>query len=278
MNKVEDTTTKRKKRAMTTEQAQRVKKQGHTDEKEFARLIGMNDEYQNGGKDKKDVVDQNGDTHSIKGGEKKWQVFLYSIDRFQKDIVFKVMGGIGDGVGEILYSCLECFPEKYELYQEDKIKSKELLKSKMIALSGKLQNDDVFSAFLLKSMFNCGEVVYLTIKNDGFFHIFLCDDVIEILVSNLLRETSKARIKGQMDYQKVTFVCEGKNVGTIEIRHDGRKNYRKAVCSLDKAPILELLISSVTTKQQWGDRVIVYGKAIKKFEKNHKDYLSKKDE
>ena len=171
-----------KKRAMSKEKAQKVKKQGHSDEKEFAEIIGMENEYKNGVTDKKDVIDQNGDTHSIKGGEKRWQIFLYGIDRFKTDSIFKVMGGVGDGIGTLLYSCLCCFPDDFADYEKDKKKYKQLLKSKIIALGGKLQNNDVFSAFLLKSMFNCGEVTYLTIKNDNKYHIFMSDDVIDILV------------------------------------------------------------------------------------------------
>ena len=262
-----------RKRAMSSEKASEVKRQGHEDEREFAKLIGMEAEYQNGPTDKKDVIDKNGDTHSIKGGNKRWQIFLYGIDRFRKDMIFKVMGGIGDGIGQILLSCLECFPDDYATYQSDKTKYKELLKPRMIELSGKLQNNEVFSAFLLKSIFNCGEVTYLTIKNDDVFHVFLNDDVIQTLVTTLSRETSVAMRADQMDYQKVTFVYNSVNVGTIEVRHDSDKHYRQAVFSLDKTPILDLLSTKVTKKEAWGSNVIVYGKAIKKFEKNHKAFL-----
>lgn len=265
-----------RKRAMTSEKASEVKKQGHEDEKEFAKLIGMESEYQNGPTDKKDVVDKNGDTHSLKGGNKRWQIFLYSPDRFKKDYIFKVMGGTGDGIGKLLLACLDCFPDEYSVYQADKAKYKNLLKYKMIELSGKLQNDEVFAAFLHKSIFNCGEVTYLTIKNDDIFHVFLNDDVIDTLIKNLTRETSIAKQQNQMDYQKVTFVYNSINVGTIEIRHDSDVHYRQAVFSLDKKPILDLLISNAAKKEAWGSSVIVYGKAIKKFQKNHKSILISK--
>ncbi len=112
-----------------------------------------------------------------------------------------------------------------------------------------------------------------TIKNDDKFHVFYNNDVIDILTKNLLRETSKANAEGQIDYQKVTMVYNEKNVGTIEIRHDSKEHYRQAVFSLDKKPIFELL-SACTTKEDWGDKVRVYGKAIKKFAKKHKKYLT----
>lgn len=260
------------KRAMSSEKASEVKKQGHADEIEFARLIGMEEEYQNGQKDKKDVIDQNGDTHSIKGGQRRWQLFLYSYERFKNDKIFKVMGGVGDGIGELIRSCLDCFPDDYSVYKSAKDEYKQLLKAKMIALCGKLQDNDVFSAFLSKSMFNCGEVVYLTIKQDDTFHVFLNDDVIEILVNNLKRETSKARNNNETDYQKVTFVYNDTNVGTIEIRHDSEQHHKEAVFSLDKAPIYNLLAGSFK-KEQWGNKVFVYGKAINKFKNKHKEFL-----
>lgn len=263
-----------RKRAMTSEKASEVKKQGHSDEKEFAKLIRMENEYQNGPTDKKDVVDKNGDTHSLKGGTKRWQLFLYGINRFENDLIFKVMGGVGDGIGQLLFSCLEVFPLKYDEYILNKEKYKNLLKPKMIALCGKLQDKDVFASFLLKSIFNCGEVTYLTIKNDDKFHVFKNEDVIETLVNNLLRETSKAKQKNQMDYQKVTFVYNDINVGTIEIRHDSETHYRQAVFCLDKKPIFDLLVSKISNKQNWCEEVVVYGKAIEKFKKNHKDILT----
>ena len=237
----------------------------------------MEDAYKNGVTAKKDVIDQNGDTHSVKGGEKKWQVFLYGMKRFQTDPIYKVMGGVGDGVGTLLYSCLDCFPEKFDEYELDKEKYKQLLKSNMLALGGKLQNNNVFSAFLLKSMFNCGEVQYLTIKKEDKFHVFYYEDVIDILTKNLLRENSKATKKGEMDYQKVTLVYIDKNVGTIEIRHDSNIHHRQVLFALEKSLIFELLVSNASN-EEWGSKICVYGKAIKKFAKKHKKYLTEKYE
>jgi hypothetical protein len=259
------------KRGMSPEKASEVNLTGHAAEKEFARLIGMDNEYLNGLTDKKDVVDRNGDTHSIKGGETRWQLFLYGADRFKTDTIFKVMGGIGDGVGELILSCLNCYPKTFSEYETNKDACKQKLKPKMLALCGKLQDDNVFAAFLSKSMFNCGEVTYLTIQNDGKFHVFLSDEVVDILTKNIKRECSKARTKDQTHYQKVTFINDGKNVGTIEIRHDSDIHYRQAIFGLDKKPIFNLLSSD--DYEEWGGSVVVYGKAISKFKKEHKQFL-----
>ena len=64
----------RKRRAMTTEAARRVKLSGHEAEKEFADLIG-GQIYP--GTRKKDVIDAQNNIHSVKSGDKKWQVLLY---------------------------------------------------------------------------------------------------------------------------------------------------------------------------------------------------------
>lgn len=264
----------KRKRAMTSEQARNVRAQGHADAKGFAQLIGVEEDYQNGAIDKKDVVDQNGDTHSLKSGDKRWQIFLYSERRFKEDMIYKVMGGVGDGIGNLMLSCLNCFPATFEEYKSDKEKYKRALKTKMISLCGKLQENDVFAAFLLKSVFNCGEVNYLTIKNDEKYHVFLSTDVIDILVNNLQRENSKARTNDQMHYQKVVFLFADINVGTIEIRHDSEAHYKQVIFSLDKKPIFDLLTSKIEKSEQWGSSIVVYGKAIKKFEKRHKAYLN----
>ncbi len=63
-----------KRRAMTTENVRRVKLAGHEAEQEFADLIG-GQKYP--GSRKKDVVDAQGNTHSIKNGERINGKFFY---------------------------------------------------------------------------------------------------------------------------------------------------------------------------------------------------------
>jgi len=91
---------------MTTENARRVKLAGHEAEKEFANLI-------NGkiylGSRKRDVVDAQNNIHSVKSGEKKWQIFLYKKSRFQKSIGF-----IG---APYFIKCIESFPESRVVYK-----------------------------------------------------------------------------------------------------------------------------------------------------------------
>ena len=150
-----------KRRAMTSERASQVKRQGHADAKEFAQLIGMEDEYRNNPKDKKDVIDKNGDGHSVKSGAKKWQIFLYSQRRFATDSQFRTMNGLG----QLMIDAINSFPEKFEDYQKNKSISKEKLQPIMREIKEKLQGEGRLESFLEKSIFEGRQINYLTIKD-----------------------------------------------------------------------------------------------------------------
>ena len=102
-------------KAMSTEKARQVRQQGHDDALEFARTIGVESDYRNNLKAKKDVIDGNGDTHSVKSGQKRWQIFLYRSSRLQSDDAFLSM----NGVGQLLIDCLKVYPEKFTDYQKN---------------------------------------------------------------------------------------------------------------------------------------------------------------
>lgn len=170
----------RKSRASTSENARQYRQKGHDDALEFALAIGLDKDYKNDLHAKKDVIDQSGDAHSVKSGEKKWQIFLYGRGRFENDEAFGVMNGIGD----LLIDCIDAFPETYSEYQRDKTTSKELLQTPMVRLAEKLQDKRRLKAFLGKSLFNGGEVNYLTVKQDDVFHIFLNKDVVQVFADH----------------------------------------------------------------------------------------------
>ena len=106
----------KKRRASTSESARKYRQSGHDDALGFALLIGLKEDYKNDKKAKKDVIDLSGDAHSLKSGQKKWQIFLYTKDRFINDPGFGAMNGIGD----ILIRCIDSFPKKYSDYTGDK--------------------------------------------------------------------------------------------------------------------------------------------------------------
>jgi hypothetical protein len=104
----------RKSRASSSKDAREYRQRGYDDALEFAKLIGMEKDYINDLKAKKDVIDPSGDTHSVKGGVKKWQIFLYGRGRFESDITFRVMNGIG----EILINALMRFQKAFQNIRE----------------------------------------------------------------------------------------------------------------------------------------------------------------
>lgn len=67
--------TRMKKRGLSSDRARQVRADGHKDAFEFAKLIGLEEDYQNDAKAKKDVVDGAGDAHSLKSGAKKCKYF-----------------------------------------------------------------------------------------------------------------------------------------------------------------------------------------------------------
>lgn len=252
----------RKKRALDSDEARRVRQQGYDDAKEFARDIGLPSDYKNDPQAKKDVIDPSGDAHSVKGGIKKWQIFLYGINRFWEDDAFVAM----NGVGELLPQCIQAFPAKFSAYEKDKLRAKERLRKPMKKLA-KLMSDEnhILRAFLNKALFNGGEVKYLTIKHDEAFHVFLNTDVIGVMSANLEVCNSKQKAAGQMSDQKVLFRYKGLNLGELEMRNDSPIHYRQVRFNMIKPKVMGLLFEHIPRTMEYNDKVYVYGNASKVF-------------
>lgn len=258
---------KHKKRAMSSYKAREVRAVGHMKAKIFSEIIHATN-YDNGPQDKKDVIDKNGDAHSVKSG-RWWQIFLYSQNRLANDPSFKVMNGIG----VILSNILNIFPDDRNVYISNKQKYKKRLMPLMRELKEKI-SDNRLEAFLHKSIFNGGEVTYLTINppNENKFHIFHYLDVINILSANLIVDNSKARNPNQNNDQKVIFQIDGKGVGEIEVRNDSDVHYREIKFRLNAQKIINILVSNSKKSFEFSNNVILYDKAINKFisKKQHK--------
>jgi hypothetical protein len=119
-----------KKRAMTAEKARSVRQRGYDDAKEFALLIGLKNDL----RAKKDIIDFNGDGHSIKSGQGYWQIFLYGASRFETDSTFKAMNGIG----QIILDCIRAVPSDKIQYQRNKVDYKNKIAGFMVKLKHKL--------------------------------------------------------------------------------------------------------------------------------------------
>jgi hypothetical protein len=252
---------KRKTRGLSSEKARWVRQSGHNDALEFALSIGLTRDYRNDQKAKKDVIDLSGDAHSLKSGQKKWQIFLYGLGRFESDDAFRVMNGIG----ALLIECIKSFPDTFEEYEKNKMAAKERLRVPMKALLEKLSDKSRLRAFFNKSLFNGGEVNYLTAKHDGVFHVFLNTDVIDVLGNNLEVKNSQAISKGNVPEQKVIFRYKGLNIAELEMRNDSKVHYQEVRFNMVKPKVMELLLEKIPVTRQFNDKVVVHGNADKRF-------------
>jgi hypothetical protein len=251
------------KRGLSSSAARIVRQKGHDDALEFALLIGLQHDYQNDPAAKKDVIDPSGDAHSLKSGEKKWQLFLYGINRFKDDDFFQTMNGIG----QLLVQCLEAFPKKYEDYIKDKKEAKEKCRIPMRELAEKLQEKRRVRSFINKAMFNGGEVNYLTVKHENTYHIFLNKEVVQVFADSVEVGNSQARSSNQVPEQKVIFKYEGKNLAELEMRNDTPIHYRQVRFNMIKPRMMALLFSKIPMTHTYSDKIFVYGEAAKKFGK-----------
>ena len=141
----------------------------------------------------------------------------------------------------------------------------------MRKLCGILQNKESLKAFLSKSIFNAGEVEYLTVKiypnefnniEEGFY-IFYRDDVLEIFTKKIEVANSKAKNKNELNDLKVIFKIDNKNFSEIEIRTD-KNNYKRFMFRMDKKIAFLNLIENLEIKKL-KDKLFVCGNAISTF-------------
>ncbi|MCH9853768.1 MAG: hypothetical protein K0U45_09745 [Alphaproteobacteria bacterium] len=247
----------------TKEQAQEGRARGHRKAKEFAQIIGMKDDYANDIQAKKDVIDPSGDSHSLKSGKKKWQIFLYSYSRISTDIGFKSM----NGMGKYLIALLDAFPNDYEAYVSNKMITKNKLAKAQTELADFLKsNKNILEAFFLKSFFNSGEVNYLTIygEDEQKYHVFNSGEIAKLLSELLEVANSQARNIGQVSALKTIFKYDGKNIAELEIRTESN-HYREIRFNMyvKALEIFKTIDSNPVLK--FNDNVLVYGVAKKKF-------------
>lgn len=191
-------------RASSTAQAREYRQKGHDNALLFAKAIGLSKDYKNDSKAKKDVIDPSGDAHSVKSGDKKWQLFLYGRNRFLTDDGFLAL----NGVGGLLIHCIDAFPDSYTEYKRNPEPAKERLKTPMRELRDRFQRKALLRAFLMKAIFNGGEVNYLTVLHNKEFHVFLNTDVVKYMGECFEIINSTARKKENMMLKKCYFVTK----------------------------------------------------------------------
>jgi len=258
-------------RASDPDQARKYRQAGHDDAMLFALEIGLTKDYRRDPKAKKDVIDPAGDAHSVKSGKKKWQIFLYRRSRFETDDGFQALNGIG----QLLIHCIDAFPPRYSDYKGNETASKERLKTPMRELKDRLQRKALLRAFLRKSIFNGGEVNYLTILHNSQYHVYWSDDVVTVMADNFEVVNSQARNAKEYDCQKVVFRYKKKNVGELEMRNDSEQHYGEVRFNMNKIPVMELLhdaglgssayLQEDDNLSKQSPIVILHGESIKNF-------------
>ena len=198
---------------MSSETASQKKIQGHQEEQKFATVIDGFVCKTKGGKGKKDIVDREGYTYSLKTGI-KFQIFLYSKSRFRENTEFK-----GFKLTPIFLLCF---------VKEERGMAMELLKDE-------LQDETLRKSFLSKSIFNSNEVDRFIVKEKSEYKIWERECVLEKLLSLRVCNTSTKT--------KVLFKSDV-NVGEIEYRGDGNKDCIKFL--IIKKSFLELMKDSPT--------------------------------
>ncbi|MBM4036401.1 MAG: hypothetical protein FJ291_32090 [Planctomycetes bacterium] len=250
-------------RASTTEQARAYRQEGHDNALLFAYEIGLGSDYSNDRLAKKDVIDPSGDAHSVKSGKKKWQLFLYGRNRFLQDDGFVALNGIG----RLLVACIDAFPPSFEEYRRNPTAAKERLRIPMRQLRDRLQPKALMRAFLMKAIFNGGEVNYITIFHGEMFRVFLNTDVVKTMADCFEVTNSRATRHGAFPDQKVLFRYEGFNVGELEMRNDSPAHYQEVRFNMLVRPAMKLLLTKIPQVSilPRSGVVAIHGNAAKRF-------------
>ena len=251
--------TSRRSRGSSSDQARSIRQRGHDNALAFASAIGMAEDYRNDPAAKKDVIDPSGDAHSLKSGERRWQIFLYGRNRFEDDDGFQAL----NGVGELLIHCIDAFPPDMADYERNKNAYKERLRTPMRELKDRFQRKALLRAFLMKSIFNGGEVNYLTVLHDENYHVFLNMEAVRLMGDAFEVRNSTSRGEDPPE-QKVLFRHAGRNVGELEMRNDSRLHYQQVRFNMIVARAVDLLLTIEPTRP-FNNSVIVHGEAIRRF-------------
>lgn len=267
-------------RGSSSEEARRYKLEGHRVEELFAKAIGGSTSGLPP-QGKSDCKDPDGLNYSVKKSAKKWQIFLYGLERLVSDIGFQNLANRGLPLSGLL----EAFPKEYIRYLQDKESIKSFLQtlksdsgtridlvrsqfkdgnsyldSKVRLaivtrqISESLQDRELKKDFLSKSIFNGGEVQKLAIQDGGMFRVFDSQQVLETLTA--LTEVTTSGVGGQktdlsIAGQKVIFRA-ATNIMEIEVRNDSLVHYRQLRCNVNRKAFVALLLANLPVKETQG--------------------------
>ena len=208
---------------------------------------------------KEDVLDTNGNYHSVKGGSEmkggdgikgKWQVFLYKIMRFEVETSFHGR--------EIFLKILKSYPQNYDDYINNKDIIKEKIKPYMIELKEYLSDYDNRLQFINKSFFN-DRVKYFVVYHNDIFRVFDKVELINIFAYSLNVDVNSS-------YQKVVFKYNNKLVSEIEVRTTNDGKYPAILYNTLKHKICSIMMDYGLDRNIISPNIYVYGEAIKSFD------------
>lgn len=290
-----DNMTINRQRAPSSKVSREKKLGGHTNEAEYAALIGGSTIQGTG---KGDVQDKTGKLHSVKSG-KKWQVFLYRYDRIANSNYLSELSACLDAFTEDYERYVEdrkkCIEEKYRLVDEygkqavslmpnDAIKekigpneyvaAKERLAKATQPVFHKLQDKPFLEQFLAEAIFNGDEVSFLAVKDCSTFRVFARSDVLKVLTGELSPANSRAgrtakdyNVDGQKVLLRYKKGDKEKNIVEIEIRNDSKQHYREARFNMYSKDFLAIMLGKEAglSAIRYCECVVLYGNAIQLF-------------
>ncbi len=226
-----------------------AKNRGH--EREFEFCIGLSLCDPIPGTDKADVVFNNGQTASLKGGSRLQLQSTSSTSSKLNSI----------DLGDLMKLCCD---HSYDPSRH------------MRSLAQELSKRETIKTFLRQILFQSkhGEFVdYLSFKEDSIpvWHIFFREDVIDVLTDQLKVCTSKARSWNQVDDQKVILKgvadpIKNRSINIIENEVRNKTSNPTFICTAHKNPLLSLLKNNFDRikllKDSSAIRLIGYGNDI----------------
>ena len=222
-----------KKKAMSSEKASQVKKDGHKNEDDFSLLVGGKKITGTG---KKDCL-VNGKQYSLKKICKRIQFALYT----KNSEYWKK-------TDEIHKACLEClnvYPLSFKEYTTDKHNIKLKMGEQMINLKTLLEDKENLKQ-LLNFFIRNYVIDYIGFEFTAYHKIYDAITFIDYLSKNLIVENSKKRKNGEYDNQKVILKAslDGKlpvNIIELEIRNSSEKHYCEFLCVCNRDKLVKLI-------------------------------------
>lgn len=248
----------KKKKAMSSEKASKVKKEGHSNETDFSLMIPGSEVLEGTGK--VDVQYKNY-SFSLKKECKRIQMALYSLE--SKNWLETSPSAM------LCKDCLTIYPKNFEEYVNEKQHYKELLREKMVNLKNHLCLKENLREYLNLIIFKNGEVHFLVMKDKGLQYIYESSEVLDVLLNNVEVFNSSALKKGDIPEQKVVIKSKQTNTSggikwvnliEIEVRNSSKGHYAQMLCVCNRDILFSLLNKNIEKTNQY-EKIVLFGKS-----------------